>query len=96
MAEEGKTQDDFTVSKRVYIAVESTEEIALGKLEKWFKSYYGSASMAGKVSIFGTAEQCAEKLREIKDADVDLILLNPLYDSLTQAKRLAEYVIPNI
>ena len=96
MAEEGKTQDSFTVSKRVYIAVESTEQVALDKLEKWFNSYYGSASMAGKVSIFGTAEQCTEKLKEIKDADVDLILLNPLYDSLTQAKRLAEYVIPSL
>ena len=96
MAEEGKSQDDFPLSKRVYVALDPDKGRALGKLEEMMGFIYGDPTLAPKVSIYGDREEVADGLREVMAEDVDLILLAPAFDPKGQAELLADQVLPRL
>ena len=96
MAEEGKSQDEFPLSKRVYLALDPNKDRALGKLEEMMGFIYGDPTLAPKVSIYGDREEVAEGLREVTAEGVDLILLAPASDPRGQAELLASRVLPRL
>ena len=96
MAEVGKTQDEFPLSKRVYVALDPDKGRALRRLEEMMGFIYGDPTLAPKVSVYGDREEVAEGLREVMDEGVDLILLAPAFDPKGQAELFADQVLPGL
>jgi len=94
--EAGRDPAGFTLSKRVYVAVEQDKNRASEKLREWFGRYYGEPERALAVSVFGTEQECVDGLGEIIDQGIDMLLVNPLYDFEEQAERLAKDVLPKL
>jgi probable F420-dependent oxidoreductase len=96
LAEEHKNPAEFTIAKRVYIAVDRDRERAARRLKEWFGAYYGAPDLAEKVSVWGGAEECAAQLSEIAGAGARVINLNPVYDLMEQMEVLAGEVVPRV
>ncbi len=96
MAEEGKTQDEFPLTKRVYVALDTDKEKALRHLEDMMGFIYGDPTLASKVSVYGDREEVADGLREVMAEGVDLILLAPAIDPKGQAELFADQVLPRL
>ena len=96
LTEAGINESDFPLSKRVYIAVDKDRDGAKQKLMEWFARYYGNAELALKVAIWGSEEECVERLGEIYSENLDMIVFNPVYDLINQASTLAENIIPKL
>lgn len=96
LEEAGKDPSTFTISKRVYVAVDSDEKRAEGRLREWFGQRYKNAEMASQVSIWGSAAKCADKLGELTEAGAEMLLLNPAFDHMEQLEALAQDVVPQI
>ena len=96
LEEANKNPAEFTIGKRVYIAVDRDRDRAAKRLTEWFAAYYGAADLAEKVSVWGSAEECAAQLSEIAAAGARLLLLNPVFDMPEQIEVLAGEVIPRV
>lgn len=96
MAEEGKTQDEFPLTKRVYVALDEDKDRALRHLEDMMGFIYGDPTLAPKVSVYGDREKIADGLREIMEEGVDMILLAPAFDPKGQAELLAGQVLSRL
>lgn len=90
--EAGRDPARFTIAKRLYIAVDDDRVRAENRLRQWFRGYYGSDELALRVSVFGDAAECRARIAEVAEAGANEILLNPVFDQLDQAERLAEIV----
>jgi probable F420-dependent oxidoreductase len=84
----------FSISKRVYIAVDDDREVAEQRLRRWFGARYKSPDMAPQVSIFGTRAEVVDKLGELVKAGAQHLLLDPVYDHVEQMELLAAEVVP--
>ena len=96
MEEEGKSQAQFPLSKRVYLALDSDRPRALRRLEEMMGFIYGDPTLASKVAVYGDREEVAEGLREVMAEGIDLVLLAPAFDPKEQAELLAEQVLPRL
>ena len=70
----------FTLSKRLYIAIDDDADRAEARLRRWFAHNYGNAEMGSRVSVWGPAERCYEAIDELIDAGAQHVLLNPVFD----------------
>lgn len=88
----------FPLAKRVYIAVDSDGPRARRRLAEALTALYGFFRIPNLEALGtgGTPEECADALREVKDAGAEMILLNPLFDDLEQMERLAAEVMPAV
>ena len=96
LEDEGRDPATFSLSKRVYVAVDKDKSRAGQRLQEWFGHYYRDADMALRVSVFGNEEECAQGLGEVADQGIDLLMVNPLFDFEEQAERLAKDVLPKL
>lgn len=96
LAEAKKDSADFMIGKRVYLAVDRDRERAAKRLREWFRLFYGQADLADRVAVWGSAEECVERLREIVAAGARLLLLNPVFDMMEQMEVLASEVVPRV
>jgi probable F420-dependent oxidoreductase len=89
---------NFTIAKRVYIAVDNDAGTARDRitnaLDRRYR-YFGMGNLAA-VAVAGTVDDCVAGLREVAAAGAQTILLNPLFDELHQMRRLATEVIPRL
>jgi len=90
LADEGRTQAEFPISKRIYLAVDDDEARALKRLREWSGYYYGSADLAERVGMWGSAARVQEQLAVWSEAGVDEFLLNPVFDMEMHLEKLAE------
>jgi probable F420-dependent oxidoreductase len=90
LREFGRDPDEFAVGKRIYIAVEDTEQRARERLTPILDGMYDSPGLTERVAVCGTAEACAEQVRELVAAGARELLLHPMYDFMEQLDRLAE------
>lgn len=93
--------DDFTIAKKVYLAVEDDAGRARERMAEWFAAHWGPGhdpyEMADGVSIHGTPDDCAAALSELAaNGRPDLLVINPVYDEYAQMERFAEEVLPGI
>ena len=86
----------YTLGKRVYVAIDKDKETAAGKLRHWFAGYYGDAELATKVSIYGNEGAVVDGLGELMEEAPDMLMLNPVYDLLEHPQRLASDIIPKL
>ena len=86
----------FSISKRVYIAVDDNRDRAEQRLRRWFGARYKFADMAPRVSIYGGRAECIDKLSVLVRAGAQQLLLDPVYDHVEQMELLAAEVVPAI
>ena len=68
LAEARRDPTTFHFAKRVYIAVNNDEARAERRIREWFGGRYKNADLGPKVSIWGSAAKCTEKIQEIVKA----------------------------
>lgn len=88
--ESGRDPDSFTISKRIYIAVDSNESRAIDRLSRWTGSVYGNADMASEIAVWGSAEKCSDILNDVASVGVDHLLIHPVFDFEEQLEAIAE------
>ncbi|HEU5189804.1 MAG TPA: LLM class flavin-dependent oxidoreductase [Methylomirabilota bacterium] len=86
----------FPVAKRVYIAVDDDRARAARRLTEWFGGFYHRPQLAEEVSVWGSAEQCAEGLRAVVAAGAGMLMLNPVFDDEEQLERFAAELAPRL
>lgn len=96
LQEEEKDPATFSVSKRVYMALDPNKERALRRLEEMMGNIYGDPSLAARVSVYGSEEEVVDGLGKIMEDGIDLLLLAPAFDPTDQAERLVEDVLPKL
>jgi probable F420-dependent oxidoreductase len=90
LRERSRDRAGFALAKRVYIAVEDTEQRARAALAPLLDGFYGRAGLTDSVAVCGPVERCAQELRRLVDAGASELLLHPLHDPLDQLEALAE------
>ena len=90
MDETGRDPDTFTISKRIYIAVDSNESRAIERLSRWTGAVYGNVDMASEIAVWGSAEKCSEILNDVASVGVDHLLIHPVFDFEEQLEAIAE------
>jgi probable F420-dependent oxidoreductase len=89
-------RDAFAISKRVYIAIDTNRNRAEQRLREWFGVRYRNADMAPRVSIWGSQEECLNKLGELVQTGAQHLMLNPVFDEMTHLQQLAEEIVPQL
>ncbi len=92
----GRDPASFVVSKRVYMAIDRDRGRAEQRLREWFGVRYKNADMAARVSIWGSAGECVDKLGELIDAGAQHLMLNPVFDEIEQMEFIAAEVLPRL
>ena len=70
----------FTISKRLYLAVDDDRERAEGRLREWFGHVYGSADLANEAAVWGPESYIKERIEEVIDIGAEHMLANPVFD----------------
>jgi probable F420-dependent oxidoreductase len=83
---------EFPKAKRLYVALGD----ALPRLREWFGEFYGKAEMAEQVAVWGPRQRIADEIAWIRDAGVQQVLLNPVFDEDNQMERLANEVLSRV
>ena len=96
LEEAKKDPADFTIGKRVYLAVDTNRERAAQRLREWLGLFYRKPELADAVAVWGGPDECADQLQKIIAAGARLILLNPVFDMMDHVEILAKEVIPKI
>ena len=96
LADEGRDPGSFSVSKRVYIAIDNDEARAWMKLREWIGAFYGNPDLADRWCILGSADKVAEQLSELVTAGAKHLMLNPVYDYMEHMEAIAEEVAPKL
>jgi probable F420-dependent oxidoreductase len=96
LTEAGRDPSSFTLSKRVYIAVDADAERARERLAAGLLQQYGSSRMAASAGVAGTPRQCVETLRAMRDAGLQHLLLHPFADAVQQLELLSREIAPEL
>ncbi len=88
--------ETFPISKRVYLAIDNDRDRAERRLREWFQGFYGNADLAPKVAIFGSGQECLDRLSELVEGGAQHLMLNPVFDELEQMEILAEDIVPKL
>jgi probable F420-dependent oxidoreductase len=82
----------FTLSKRLYVAIDDDADRAERRLQEWFDHNYNDAEMGRKVSVWGPAERVFEAIDGFIAAGAQHLLLNPVFDYAEHLDALARCV----
>ena len=96
LEQEHRERATFALSKRVYVAVTHDKKRESERLQDWFGQHYGNPDMGLKVSVIGGEQECVDGLAEVVSEGIDLLMLNPIFDPIEQAERLARDVLPKL
>ena len=86
----------FSISKRIYIAVDENEDRARSRLRKWFNIHYGNADLSDKVSIWGCLEKCKQGVQQVVDAGAQMLMFNPVFDHMYHLEKISQELIPDL
>ena len=86
----------FTYGKRVYLAVDKDKARAERRLREWFQRRYKNADLGPRVSIWGSPEECTEKIQEIVHAGAQHIVFNPMFDEMEHLEICAKEIMPHL
>ena len=88
----GMARDTFTISKRVFMAVEEKPGAAREQLLRWCTDVYHNPGLIDTGAVYGTPEQCREKIEALIASGADHLLLNPVAQYPEQLEAVAEVV----
>ena len=86
----------FAISKRVYLAIDTDRERAERRLRQWFGVRYKNAEMAARVCVWGSRDECLDKLGALVKAGAQHLMLNPVFDEMEHLERLAQEIVPHL
>jgi probable F420-dependent oxidoreductase len=86
----------FTISKRVYIAVDANKSRAGERLRSWFGIRYRNAEMASRVAVWGSVNESIDRLNEIVEFGAEHLLLNSAFDHLEHLDLFAREIVPHL
>ena len=86
----------FAISKRVYLAIDTDRERAERRLRQWFGVRYKNAEMAARVCVWGSHDECLDKLGALVQAGAQHLMLNPVFDEMDHLERLAQEIVPHL
>jgi probable F420-dependent oxidoreductase len=89
LGEAGRDPSAFAIGKRVYIAVEDTEQRARDRLTPVLDGMYDAPGLTERVAVCGPPEACAEQLRALTASGARELILNAMYDYEDQLEALA-------
>jgi alkanesulfonate monooxygenase SsuD/methylene tetrahydromethanopterin reductase-like flavin-dependent oxidoreductase (luciferase family) len=89
-----RSEDDFKISKRVYVAIDRDKSRAEEKLRTWFKANYGNPDLGSQVSLWGTSDEIIPQLQILIDSGAGMLMFNPVFDHMFHLETIAEEVIP--
>ncbi|MCV7168911.1 LLM class flavin-dependent oxidoreductase [Mycobacterium manitobense] len=100
LVEQRRDAEQFTIGKRVYLAVDDDAERARERVLTGLRRIYGGMAGIEDVPVAGTPDDVARGLREVIDAGAQMVLLNPLgagvAEDREQMERLAAEVLPQL
>ncbi len=96
LAEAGRDPAGFPIAKRVYIAVDRDRARAGKRLSEWFGAFYGRPQMAEEVSVWGSPEECVERLAEVVTAGARMLMLNPVFEEMEHLELFASAIAPRL
>ncbi len=86
----------FHFAKRVYLAVDADKARAERRIREWFALRYKNAEFGPKVSLWGSAAECTEKIQEIVKAGAQQIVFNPMFDEMEHLEICAREIMPHL
>ncbi len=86
----------FHFAKRVYLAIDNDEARAELRIREWFGRRYKNSDVGPKVSIWGSAPKCTEKIQEIVRAGAQQIVFNPMFDEMDHLEICAKEIMPHL
>ena len=86
----------FTISKRVYIAVDTDRARAEKRLRDWFGIRYRSADMGSRVAVWGGVHECQDRLAELIGYGAEHLLLNSAFDDMEHLELFAKEIVPHL
>ena len=92
----GKSESEFTISKRVYVAIDDDEERAKARLSSWFGAHYGNADLSAHVSVWGSVAKCIEGIQQVVNSGAEMLMFNPVFDHMDHLEKLRYQVIPEL
>jgi probable F420-dependent oxidoreductase len=96
LAEAKRDPSTFGIAKRVYLAVDENKARAEARIREWFSRRYRNADLGPKVCIWGSAGECAEKIRAIAAAGAQRIVFNPMFDEMEHLEICARDIMPHL
>ena len=96
LAEAKRDPATFHFAKRVYLAVDNDEARGERRIREWFGNRYKNADLGPKVSIWGSAAKCTEKIQEIVKAGAQQIVFNPMFDEMEHLEICAKEIMPHL
>jgi len=98
--EQGREASTFRIGKRVYLMVDDDAARAEERVMAGLHRIYGGMAGIEAVPVFGTPADVARGLREVADAGAEMILCNPVGETVAedreQMERLSAEVIPQL
>ena len=88
----GRDPKAFPISKRVFLSVHESADVARAELQHWFTTVYHNPNGADASGVHGTPEQLRERLEELVALGADHLLLNPVCRYTEQLEALAAIV----
>jgi probable F420-dependent oxidoreductase len=86
----------FHFSKRVYLAVDVDKARAERRIRDWFQKRYKNADLGPKVTVWGGAAECTEKIQELVRAGAQQIVFNPMFDEKEHLEICAKEIMPHL
>ena len=96
LADAKRNPATFHFAKRVYLSVDSDKARAERRIREWFGKRYKNADLGPKVSIWGGAAECTEKIQEIVNGGAQQIVFNPLFDEMEHLDICAKEIMPHL
>jgi probable F420-dependent oxidoreductase len=96
LADAKRNPATFHFAKRVYLAVDSDKARAERRIREWFGKRYKNADLGPKVSIWGGAAECTEKIQKIVNGGAQQIVFNPLFDEMEHLDICAKEIMPHL
>ena len=92
----GRPESGFTISKRVYVAIDDDEVRAKARLTRWFGAHYGNTDLAAHVSVWGSVARCIEGIQQVVNSGAEMLMFNPVFDHMDHLEKLHYQVIPEL
>ena len=86
----------FGYGKRVYLAVDDDKARGEKRIREWFSMRYKNADLGPRVSIWGSAAECTEKIQQIVGAGAQFIVFNPMFDEMEHLEICAKEIMPHL
>ncbi len=86
----------FEIAKRVYLAVDDNRARAEARLREWFYRRYKNSDLGPRVCVWGSLEECTEKIGEIVRAGARQIVFNPMFDENEHLEICASGIMPHL